>query len=98
MARTGRPKPELVLSTEERLALERLANRPKSAQAMAMRVRVVLTCAKGGANRDVARALGVSEAMVGKWRQRFVEARLDGLLVIPGRAPRGRSPMTRSRR
>ena len=58
MARTGRPKPELVLSTEEGLALERLANRPKSAQAMAMRARIVLTCAKGGTNRDNARALG----------------------------------------
>ena len=83
MARTGRPKPELVLRTEERLALERLANRPKSAQAMAMRARIVLTCAKGGTNRDVARALGVSEAMVGKWRQRFVDARLDGLFDDP---------------
>ncbi len=58
MARRGRPKAELVLSTEERLALERLASRRKSAQAMAMRARVVLTCAKGGTNRDVARPLG----------------------------------------
>ena len=48
MAERGRPKQELVLSDEERLSLERLANRPKSAQAMALRARIVLTCAAGG--------------------------------------------------
>ena len=79
----GRPKAELVLSTEERLVLERLANRRKSAQAMAMRARIVINCAKGLANREVASKLGVSEAMVGKWRRRFVEHRLDGLSDDP---------------
>ena len=83
MAQMGRPKAELVLSTEERLTLERLANRRKSAQAMAMRARIVLTCAKGGTNRDIAAALGVGQAMVGKWRRRFVECRLDGLFDDP---------------
>jgi len=83
MGDRGRPKAELVLSTEERLTLERLANRRKSAQAMAMRARIVLTCAKGGTNREVAQQLVVSEAMVGKWRRRFVESRLDGLSDDP---------------
>lgn len=79
MAARGRPKAELVLSTEERLTLERLANRRKSAQAMAMRARIVMACAEGDTNRAVAEKLGVSQAMVGKWRRRFVEHRLDGL-------------------
>jgi hypothetical protein len=79
MRTKGRSKAELVLSTEERLALERLANRRKSAQAMAMRARIVLSCAKGDTNRGVVRHLGVSRAMVGTWRRRFVEHRLDGL-------------------
>ncbi len=79
MAARGRPKAELVLSTEERLTLERLANRRKSAQAMAMRARIVMCCAKGETNRAVAEKLGVSQAMVSKWRRRFVEHRLDGL-------------------
>ena len=83
MAARGRPKAELVLSTEERLTLERLANRRKSTQAMATRARIVLNCAKGDTNRDVATRLGVSEAMVGKWRRRFVEHRLDGLSDDP---------------
>jgi transposase len=83
MGHGGRPKAELVLSTEERLTLERLANRRKSAQAMALRARIVLSCAKGDTNRDVAQHLGVSQAMVGKWRRRFVERRLDGLSDDP---------------
>jgi hypothetical protein len=56
MGDRGRPKAELVLSTEERLALDRLGNWRKSAQAKAMRARIVLCCAKGGAtNQEVAK-------------------------------------------
>jgi len=97
MAALGRPKAELVLSDEERHALERLVNRRKSAQAIALRARIVLSCAKGATNREVAEHLGVSQAMVGKWRQRFVERRLDGLFDDPRPVHRARSPMTRSR-
>src|SRR5260370_31902504 len=80
MARTGRPKAELVLTDEERLTLERLANRRKTAQALATRARIVMACATPGAtNRSVAAQLKVSEGMVGKWRRRFVEKRLNGL-------------------
>jgi transposase len=83
MARRGRPKAELVLSDEERVTLERLITRRKSAQALAMRARIVLRCATGVTNREVARQLGVSDAMVGKWRSRFVAKRLDGLFDEP---------------
>ena len=83
MARTARPKPELVLSTEERSVSERLAKRPKSGQAAAMRARLIINCAKSDANREVGAWLEVSEAIVGKWRRRFVEQRLDGLSDDP---------------
>ena len=83
MARRGRPTDELVLSDEERETLERWARRPKSAQALALRCRIVLECAKGGTNVEVAGRLGVTRATVGKWRQRFVERRLDGLYDEP---------------
>jgi transposase len=83
MAALGRPKAELVVSDEERHALERLVNRRKSAQAIALRARIVLACAKGDTNQQVAEHLGVSQAMVGKWRRRFVERRLDGLFDEP---------------
>ncbi len=79
MARTGRPKPELVPSTEERSVSERLAKPPKSGQAAAMRARIIINCAKSDANREVGARLEVSDAMAAKWRPRLVEHRLDGL-------------------
>ncbi|HEX6023550.1 MAG TPA: IS630 family transposase [Solirubrobacter sp.] len=83
MARTGRPKAELVLSEHERVALERWARRPSSAQALAQRSRIVLACAGGQTNQAVARRERVTPQTVGKWRRRFVERRLDGLLDEP---------------
>ena len=80
MARTGRPKQLLVLSEEERSTLERLARRPKSAQAMALRARIVLACAEPGVtNLAIAAGLGVNPATVGKWRSRFIEGRVNAL-------------------
>src|SRR3954453_10554436 len=83
MARTGRPKAELVLTELERAELERFARRPKTAQALALRSRIVLACAAGATNAAVAGEFGVTEQMVGKWRKRFVERRLAGLLDEP---------------
>lgn len=87
MAKTGRPKAELVLSDDERAQLERWARRPKSSQALALRCRIVLACADGRTNLQVADDLGCSAVTVGKWRARFVEHRLDGLSdeARPGR-------------
>ncbi len=83
MARRGRPTAELVLSDEEREILERWARRPKSAQALAVRCRIVLACAGGASNSEVADRLGVHETTVGKWRARFLAKRLDGLVDEP---------------
>jgi transposase len=83
MARTGRPKAELVVLAHEREALERWARRPSSAQALALRSRIVLGCAEGQSNQAVARAERVTPQTVGKWRRRFVQRRLDGLLDEP---------------
>jgi transposase len=79
MAELGRPKAELVLTDDERDTLERWARRPKSAQALALRCRIVLECAGGHTNREVSRRLLVSEATVSKWRRRFISKRLEGL-------------------
>jgi len=81
--RTGRPKACLVLSDDERDVLLRLTRRAKVAQRTALRARIVLACAEGKDNRTVARQLRVAASTVGKWRGRFIESRLDGLLDEP---------------
>ena len=75
--------PSLDLSADERRDLASLAGRRKTAQALALRARIVLACAEGAQNKDVADRLQVSKATVGKWRRRFVEDRLDGLRDEP---------------
>jgi transposase len=79
MGQRGTPKAELVLTDDERETLERWARRHTSAQALALRCRIVLACAAVGSNIEVAERLGVTRHTVGKWRARFVERRLDGL-------------------
>ena len=83
VARTGRPKAELVLSADERDQLTRWARRAKSSQALALRSKIVLACAEGLDNKSVAARLGCATATVGKWRARFVADRLDGLVDEP---------------
>jgi transposase len=73
----------VVLSEEERRTLERWERRPKSAQALAFRCRIVLACAEGGHNFEVAERLGCDADTVGKWRRRFLADRLDGLSDEP---------------
>lgn len=79
----GRPLSPLTLLAAERQPLLDWTRRPKTAQALALRARIVLLCATGLSNTEVARRLHVTGATVCKWRQRFVQLRLDGLLDEP---------------
>src|ERR1700691_4566210 len=81
--RTGRPKQPLIATHEERQRLESLAHRTRSQGLLARRARVVLGCAEGLDNKAVAKKLRCSWGMVGKWRSRFLEARLEGLYDEP---------------
>ena len=80
---SGRPKTQLMLSETEREQLEALMLRRKTAQALALRARIVLACAAGADNKVVAARQRVTQQTVSKWRARFVEQRLDGLLDAP---------------
>ena len=79
----GRPMPPLLLDDTERETLERWVRRPKTAQALALRARMILACAAGRSNIKVAADLDVSDETVEKWRSRFLERRLDGLSDQP---------------
>src|SRR5438132_5434382 len=83
MAERGRPKAPLVLSGVERQALLSWSRRAKTAQALALRARILLACAEGTNNKDVAAALGIWPQTVTKWRARFVTDRLEGLSDEP---------------
>ena len=83
MAGRGRPKAPLVLTDDEHETLQRWARRPKSAQSLAFRCRIVLACAEGLDNKVVAAKLHTTQQSVWKWRSRFLARRLDGLADDP---------------
>lgn len=83
----GRVADSVVLSEDERRFLVGQVRRQKAPRSLSDRCRMVLLCAKGLPSKEVARQLGVHEHTVGKWRRRFVTARIEGLTdeYRPGR-------------
>lgn len=81
--RTGRPMAPLTLTPEEQQTLQEWARRRKTAQALALRARMILAAAQGRPNKVIAGELRVKKQTVGKWRARFLARRVDGLLDEP---------------
>jgi transposase len=79
----GRPLTPLSLTAEDQAQLVAWSKRPKTAQALVMRSRVILLAAAGQSNTAIAHQLDVTLHTVGKWRQRYLDQGLDGLLDEP---------------
>ena len=81
--RTGRPKQPVSVGAADKEKLELLARRPKTAQRVALRSRIVLAAAAGQSNQAIAQRLGITGATVRKWRERFRLRGLEGLCDEP---------------
>ena len=81
--RTGRPKLPLQLLAGDKEKLMLLARRPKTAQRVALRAKIVLKAADGRSNQEIARGLEITGATVGKWRERFRLRGMEGLSDAP---------------
>src|SRR4029434_4072415 len=79
----GRELPAVELSDGERAELMSLASRRSTAQALALRARIILACAEGGQNMVMGERMGLDRETVGKWRRRFMAHRLEGLRDEP---------------
>ena len=83
MARRGRPTVSIVLIDEECDTLLRWARWHSSFQTWAQRYRIVSGCAEGRIDTEIAAELGCHPVTVSKWRHRFAEARVEGLVDAP---------------
>ena len=82
--RRGRPPVEIQLTGNERRQLQSWARRHSSAQNLAMRCKIVLLCEDASlTGGEIARRVGCNPATVSKWRKRFAEHRLEGLIDEP---------------
>ena len=81
--RRGRPKQFVELRDEQREELLRWTRRHSTAQALALRARIILACAEGGDDTVIAKRLGIFRITVGKWRRRYLHRGTDGLLDEP---------------
>jgi putative transposase len=83
----GRPKAELVLTEDEQSQLASMARSRSIPAALVVRARIVLAAAAGEPSSEIAKRLHLTRATVGKWRNRFLERRINGLYdeVRPGK-------------
>ena len=79
----ARKAPTITLSEAEEDKLELIASRPKSSQRDALRASIILECALGKTNKEIAKLLEVTGPTVGKWRRRYATQGMSGLVDAP---------------
>ena len=70
---------DIILTADERETLQRLSRAGRGRADLARRARIILRLADGASYRAIARGLGESSRTIGKWKRRFLEARIGGL-------------------
>src|SRR5918992_4858831 len=73
----------IIVSAQERTALETWVRAPTTEQRLVERARIVLLAADGMASRAIAREVGCARGVVSRWRVRFAKDRLAGLADAP---------------
>ncbi len=81
--RRRRPTERIVVSPSERTTLEQWTRRRTTSQGLAQRARIVLACTTGRTDTEIGRELHLTRQTVSRWRRRFQQKRLDGLLDEP---------------
>jgi putative transposase len=77
--RTGRPKAMLTMSNDERTHLLAITRSRSLPAALTLRAKIVLACEREPSNAIVAARLDVGPHTIGKWRNRFIADRIEGL-------------------
>ncbi len=90
-----RVAPRIHLTQEQQKTLIRLVKGRRTEVRVALRAKIVLAAARGLENQEIAEELGITRETVGRWRSRFVERSVEGLLKDLPRG--GRKPTKRSR-
>jgi len=75
----GRPKAALTMTSEERAQLAGMARSRSLPAALVLRAKIVLACEREPNNGAVAQQLRVVPQTIGKWRNRFIAERIEGL-------------------
>lgn len=90
MGKLGRPSAMVVLEDKEKTELERIVRSHTAESRMVLRARIVLMCSEGKKNREIASVLDIDDDTVSKWRKRFSQYRMDGLMDVqrPGKPAR----------
>ena len=85
-----RVAPAIELTEEQRTELTRLSRSGRTSVRLAQRARIVLLAADGMLNKDIAQELGIGRVQVARWRERYLQAGIEG---IERDLPRGAPPV-----